>query len=172
MKPSDSKTTHVTQKKKNGTHGLRESNGPSFHLRGLTHSKGKEHVAICNECARDNSRLLTPAPRASRALQGPGNGVPVLHVAPICTRLRQIRVVLQELERSSLHARSPSISTHIKDNSTCSQQKKNEICNSNKLPRENFISIAVFINLKKTNKYNHCRFQFIRTKQNLHHAFL
>ena len=110
-------------------------------------------MAICNECARDNSRLLPPSPRESRALQGPGNGVPVLHVAPICTRLRQIRVVLQELEQDDVEVVAPRPgSKHVDTGRKTTQRavnKKNEICNSNKLPRENFISIAVFINLKK-----------------------
>ena len=61
--------------------------------------KPKKNGAVCLACARDNSRLLPPAPRASRALQGLDDGVPVLHVEPVCTRLRKLRVVLQELEQ-------------------------------------------------------------------------
>ena len=33
--------------------------------------------------------------------------VPVLHVEPICTRLRQLRVVVQELENDAVQAVTP-----------------------------------------------------------------
>ena len=66
-----------------------------------------EHVTVvsprrkemCNECSRDNSRLLHQRPErhAHRGLRD--DGVPVLHVEPICTRLRKLRVVLQEPEQ-------------------------------------------------------------------------
>ena len=42
---------------------------------------------------------LPSAPRASRASRVRDDGVPTLHVEPICARLRQLRVVLQELEQ-------------------------------------------------------------------------
>ena len=60
---------------------------------------------MCNECARDNSRLLPSAPRAHRGLQD--DGVPVLHVQPVPARLRQLRVVVQELEQDDDQAVTP-----------------------------------------------------------------
>ena len=42
------------------------------------------------------------------------DGVPVLHVEPTCTRLRQLRVVLQELEQDDDEVVTPSMSTRAK----------------------------------------------------------
>ena len=57
-------------------------------------------------CSRER-----PERHAHRRLQD--DGVPVLHVEPIPARLRQLRVVFQELEQDSdevvTHARRPSI---------------------------------------------------------------
>ena len=45
------------------------------------------------------------------------DGVPVLHGEPICTRLRQLRVVLQEFERDDLNVVAPR--PESKHNDTC-----------------------------------------------------
>ena len=41
----------------------------------------------------------------------PDDGVPVLHVEPICTRLRQLRVVVQELEQDDVEVVTPRLET-------------------------------------------------------------
>ena len=79
------------------------------------------------------------------------DGVPVLHAEPICTRLRKLRVVLQELEQDADEVVTPRPeSKHVV---TCKKQKRKfgqkgrqnvrstahqDICNSKKNPAREF----------------------------------
>ena len=94
------------------------------------------------------------------------DGVPVLHAEPICTRLRKLHVVLQELEQDDDEVVTPRPETHhcgheqktkaqIRAKETTEREclfvkKKNGVCNVKKkcLARE-FIPITVSIYSKK-----------------------
>ena len=88
----------------------------------------------------------------------------MLHAEPICTRLRKLRVVLQELEQDDDEVVTPRPeSKHVDTYKTKAQiwakgtteraihrtkKRKNDICNSKKnIPREK-LSITVLINSK------------------------
>ena len=74
------------------------------------------------------------------------DGVPVLHVEPICTRLRQLRVVLQELEQDDVEVVAPRPESKHVD--TCTTKAKighkgRLNVRSTRRKRKNEISITV-----------------------------
>ena len=73
------------------------------------------------------------------------DGVPVLHVEPVCTSLRQHRVVLQELEQDDVEVVAPRAKQKRKFGQkgrlnvrSTTQKRKNEICKSKKNPASVF----------------------------------
>ena len=79
-------------------------------------------MAMCNECARDNSRVLPSAPKRHAHCRVQDDDIPMLHVEPTCTRLRHLRVVLQELEQDEPIV----LSCGTRDDSTCDPPHKKE----------------------------------------------
>ena len=112
------------------------------------------------------------------------DGVPVLHVEPICIRLRQLRVVVQELEQDSnevVAPRPPSMSTRAKQKRKFGQKgrlkvrsttQKNEICNSKNIQRENLSPLRLKLIQKNLNRIKLQYYRFILIQKNLHHAFV
>ena len=93
------------------------------------------------------------------------DGVPVLHVEPICTRLRQLRVVLQELEQDDVEVVAPRPeSKHVDTCKTKAQmcakgttqraihhtkKKKTKSVIPKTYPAREISTITVLINFKK-----------------------
>ena len=69
------------------------------------------------------------------------DGVPVLHVEPLRARLRQLRVVVQELEQDDDEVVTPRAQSWAKgatERAIHRTKKKNETCNFKKMSREKF----------------------------------
>ena len=66
-----------------------------------------------------------PERRTHRGLRD--DSIPVLHVEPTCTRLRQLRVVLQELEQDDDEVVTPRTETQH-----CGHEQKTKSANSGK----------------------------------------
>ena len=137
---------------------LRESNAPSFHLRGLTHFKKGKRMWRCvltvlvtiPACSHER-------PERHAHCRVRDDGVPVLHVEPICTECASFvsssRSSNRTTTRSSPHARIPGIVDTSKTKAqiwakgttehTSLLIKKTKPQKTEKYPAKEFISITV-----------------------------